>query len=117
MWDGGAAVGPRHCVPMLPFLALGLVPALRLVPSAVVILALVSAAQMLAAAAGAPEAPQFGDPLWGHAWPHLLNTQPGYGGATNLGLLLGLPGVLSVVPLLALWWWTWQHLRGHLRTA
>ncbi len=117
MWDGGAAVGPRHCVPMLPFLALGLVPALRLVPNAVVLLALVSAAQMLAAAAGAPEAPQFGDPLWGHAWPHLLNTQPGYGGATNLGLLLGLPGVLSVVPLLALWWWTWLHLRGHLRAA
>ena len=27
MWDGGAALGPRHCVPMLPFLALGLVAA------------------------------------------------------------------------------------------
>ena len=117
MWDGGAAVGPRHCVPMLPFLALGLVPALRLVPGAVLVLGLVSAAQMLAAAAAAPEAPQFGDPLYAHAWPHLLTTQPGYGGATNLGLLLGLPGLLSVVPLLALWWWTWQHLRSQLRPA
>ena len=111
MWDGGAAVGPRHCVPMLPFLALGLAPALRLVPGAVLALGAVSAAQMLAAAAAAPEAPQFGDPLWGHAWPHLLHSQPGYGGATNLGLLLGLPGILSVLPLLALWWWTWQQLR------
>ena len=111
MWDGGAALGPRHCVPMLPFLALGLVPAIRLVPGAVVVLGAVSAAQMLAAASAAPEAPQFGDPLWGHAWPHLLTSQPGYGGASNLGLLLGLPGILSVVPLLALWWWTWQQLR------
>jgi len=117
MWDGGAAVGPRHCVPMLPFLALGLAPALRLVPGAVLVLGAVSAAQMLAAAAAAPEAPQFGDPLWGHAWPHLLHIQPGYGGATNLGLLLGLPGVLSVAPLLALWWWTWQQLRPQLRPA
>ncbi len=114
MWDGGAAVGPRHCVPMLPFLCLALVPALRLVPGAVQILGAVSAAQMLAAAAAAPEAPQFGDPLWSHAWPHLLASQPGYGGATNLGLLLGLPGVLSVAPLLALWWWTWQQARAQL---
>ena len=117
MWDGGATVGPRHCVPMLPFLALGLTPALRLVPGAVAALGAVSAAQMLAAAAAAPEAPQFGDPLWGHAWPHLLGSQPGYGGATNLGLLLGLPGLLSVLPLLALWWWTWQQLRPQLRPA
>lgn len=115
MWDGGAAVGPRHCVPMLPFLALGLAPALRVAPAAVAVLGAVSAAQMLAAAAGAPEAPQFGDPLWGHAWPHLFNSQPGYGGATNLGLLLGLPGALSVLPLLVLWWWTWQLLRPQLR--
>ena len=115
MWDGGAAVGPRHCVPMLPFLALGLIPALRLAPGAVRVLGLVSAAQLLAATAAAPEAPQFGDPLWGHAWPHLLASQPGYGGATNLGLLLGLPGILSVLPLLALWWWTWQQLRPLLK--
>lgn len=116
MWDGGAALGPRHCVPMLPFLALALVPAIRLVPGAVLLLGAVSAAQMLAAASAAPEAPQFGDPLWGHAWPHLLTSQPGYGGATNLGLLLGLPGVLSVAPLLALWWWTWQQVRPLLTT-
>ena len=115
MWDGGAALGPRHCVPMLPFLALGLVPALRLVPGAVAVLGAVSAAQMLAAAAAAPEAPQHGDPLWGHAWPLLFAGQPGYGGATNLGRLLGLPGALSLVPLLALWWWTWQQLRPLLK--
>jgi len=115
MWDGGAAVGPRHCVPMLPFLALGLIPALRLAPRAVHILGAVSAAQLLAATAAAPEAPQFGDPLWGHAWPHLLASQPGYGGATNLGLLLGLPGIFSVLPLLALWWWSWQQLHPHAR--
>ena len=68
-------------------------------------------------AAAAPEAPQFGDPLWGHAWPLLFAGQPGYGGATNLGRLLGLPGVFSLLPLLALWWWTWQQLRPQLRPA
>jgi hypothetical protein len=115
MWDGGAALGPRHCVPMLPFLALGLVPALQTVPGAVRILGAVSAAQMLAATAAAPEAPQFGDPLWNHAWPLLFAGQSGYGGATNLGRLLGLPGALSLLPLLALWWWTWQQIRPQLR--
>ncbi len=110
MWDGGAAVGPRHCVPMLPFLGLGLVYAWRRVPAAVTVLAAVSAVQMIVLTAAAPEAPQFGDPLWGHAWPHLWSSRSGYGGATNLGLLLGLPGLLSLAPLVALWWWTGQQV-------
>lgn len=104
MWDGGAAFGPRHCVPMLPFLCLGLAPALREVPRLVAVLALISAAQMTLGAAGAPEAPQHGNPLWEHAWPRLRDATAGsYTGATNLGLLLGLPGALSLLPLLALW--------------
>ncbi len=104
MWDGGAAFGPRHCVPMLPFLCLGLAPALREVPRLVAVLALVSIAQMTLGAAGSPEAPQHGNPLWGHAWPRLRDAAAGtYGRATNLGLLLGLPGWLSLLPLAALW--------------
>ncbi|MFY0538503.1 hypothetical protein [Nannocystis pusilla] len=54
MWDGGAAIGPRHCVPMLPFLALALAPAIRAVPRAVVGLALISGALTLLLAAAAP---------------------------------------------------------------
>ncbi|MEZ4380853.1 MAG: hypothetical protein R3A79_05870 [Nannocystaceae bacterium] len=104
MWDGGAAFGPRHCVPMLPFLCLGLAPALREAPRLVAALALVSAAQMVLGAAGAPEAPQHGSPLWDHAWPRLRDAAAGsYAGASNLGLILGLPGPLSLAPLLLLW--------------
>ena len=106
MWDGGAAFGPRHCVPMLPFLALGLAPALRAAPRLFTVLALLSAAQMLLGVATGPEAPQHGNPLWAHAWPRLQSTAAGtYLGATNLGLLLGLPGAWSLAPLLALWLW------------
>lgn len=112
MWDGGAAFGPRHCVPMLPFLCLGLAPALREVPRLVAVLALVSIAQMTLGAAGSPEAPQHGNPLWGHAWPRLRDAAAGtYGSATNLGLLLGLPGWLSLLPLAALWLGIGRDLR------
>ncbi len=112
MWDGGAAFGPRHCVPMLPFLCLGLAPALREVPRLVAVLGLVSAAQMTLGAAGAPEAGQHGNPLWDHAWPRLRDAAAGsYTGATNLGLLLGLPGALSLLPLLGLWIGVGRDLR------
>ncbi|HGG57806.1 MAG TPA: hypothetical protein ENK31_08435 [Nannocystis exedens] len=112
MWDGGAAFGPRHCVPMLPFLCLGLAPALREVPRLLALLALVSIAQMTLGAAGSPEAPQHGNPLWGHAWPRLRDAVTGsYGSSTNLGLLLGLPGWLSLLPLAALWLGIGRDLR------
>jgi len=112
MWDGGAAFGPRHCVPMLPFLCLGLAPALRVAPRLTLLLALISAAQMTLGAASAPEAPQFGNPIWDHAWPRLRDATAGsYTGASNLGLLLGLPGWLSLLPLLALWLGIGRDLR------
>lgn len=114
MWDGGAAIGPRHCVPMLPFLALALAPAIRAVPRAVVGLALISGALTLLLAAAAPEAPQFGDPLWGHAWPRIWATDTGYAGPANLGRMLGLPGPLSLVPLLLVLAWCYAQARPHL---
>jgi hypothetical protein len=49
---------------------------------------------------------QFGNPVWEFALPRVLEGTPGpeiHG--TNVGLLLGLPGPLSLVPLLVLWWW------------
>ncbi|MDC0717725.1 hypothetical protein [Nannocystis bainbridge] len=114
MWDGGAAIGPRHCVPMLPFLALALAPAIRAVPRAVLGLALLSGALTLLLAASAPEAPQFGDPLWGHAWPRIWATDTGYTGPANLGRMLGLPGPLSLVPLLLVLAWCYAQARPHL---
>jgi hypothetical protein len=106
MWDGGASTGPRHAVPMLPFLALGLVPALRIAPRATWILGGVSIAHMLLMTAAAPEAAQFGNPLWDYALERVRNRQAlPHATGTNLGLLLGLPGILSLVPLVALWAW------------
>ena len=107
MWDGGASAGPRHMVPALGFLCLGLVPAMRSVPKATLVLLLVSLAQSLLLASASPEVAQHGDPLWEFAIGRLLEAVPSANtGHTNLGLLLGLPGVLSVVPLVAAWaWW------------
>ncbi len=106
MWDGGASAGPRHMVPALGFLMLGLVPALRSVPRAGLVLLGVSVVQGLLLAAASPEVAQHGDPLWEFALGRLLEATPSAKtGHTNLGLLLGLPGLLSVVPILGAWLW------------
>ncbi len=119
MWDGGAAIGPRHVVPMLGLLACGLVAARRVVPHAFATLAAVSAAFMLLATAAMPEAPQHGDPLWEYALGHVLGRDASTDAlASNLGLLLGLPGAWSLLPLLALWVWAAPVLRTEaIRTA
>jgi hypothetical protein len=103
MWDGGASLGPRHAVPMLGFLALGLGPALRWFPWATAVLGGVSCLQIVLITAAGPEAPSHGNPLWAYAVPKLFEpTSPG--AATTLGRLMGLPGPLSLVPLVLLWW-------------
>lgn len=101
MWDGGAALGPRHAIPMLPFACLGLVPALARLPWATWVLAGVSCLQVMVITAAGPEAPGWGNPLWSYGLPELLQT-PVSGGATTVGRLLGLPGPLSLLPLVAL---------------
>jgi hypothetical protein len=106
MWDGGASAGPRHMVPALPFLALGLAPAFTQLPRATATLAVVSAAQMLLLAAAAPEATQYGNVLWEYALPKVVSRTPGPAvTSTNLGLLVGLPSALSLAPLVGLWIW------------
>ncbi|MBC8072278.1 MAG: hypothetical protein IAG13_28410 [Deltaproteobacteria bacterium] len=118
MWDGGAAIGPRHVVPMLGLLALGLPVARTIVPGAFAVIAFVSAAQMLLATAAMPEAPQFGDPLWEFALGHVLGRAAATDAiASNLGLLLGLPGAWSLLPLLVLWAWALPLAReAHARS-
>jgi hypothetical protein len=103
MWDGGAALGPRHAVPMLPFLCLGLITALERVPTATWILAGVSCLQIVVITAAGPEAPSWGNPIWAYAVPELLADSSG-SGATTVGRLLGLPGLASLIPLFGLWW-------------
>ncbi len=104
MWDGGAAAGPRHMVPALPFLALGLIVTWPLVPRACGVIAAVSAGQALILAAGSPEAAQYGDPLWEFALGRLLE-QSTQGGGTNLGTMGGFPSLASLLPLAAIWYW------------
>ncbi len=106
MWDGGASLGPRHAVPMLGFLAIGLGPALVRLPGAVAVLGAVSCVQVLLITAAGPEAPAHGNPIWAYAVPKLFAPTPP-GTATTLGRLLGLPGPLSLAPLLVLWWLLW----------
>jgi hypothetical protein len=106
MWDGGASLGPRHAVPMLGFLAIGLGPAIVRMPWAVAVLGAVSCAQIVLITAAGPEAPSHGNPIWAYAVPKLMAPTPP-GTATTLGRLLGLPGPSSLLPLLALWWLLW----------
>jgi hypothetical protein len=106
MWWGGAALGPRHLVPALPFLALGLplvLPGRREWWAIAAPLLLVSMANQLAAVAVDPLVP-FPTDVLGHAFGNLragrVAIQPG---ASNLGLLLGLPGWTSLLPVVGLW--------------
>ncbi|KIG19493.1 hypothetical protein DB30_00002 [Enhygromyxa salina] len=108
MWDGGASLGPRHAVPMLAFLAVGFGPALRRVPWATAVLGAVACLQIVLITAAGPEAPSHGNPIWAYAVPKLFApSSPGM--ATNLGRLLGLPGPVSLLPLVALWWLLWPN--------
>jgi hypothetical protein len=104
MWDGGAATGPRHMLPAVPFLALGLVEAFRLAPRATAALSAISGVIMLAAADAGPEAPQHGVAIWEHAWVQLGRSgRAATADASNLGRFAGLPGPISLVPLIAAW--------------
>lgn len=116
MWSGGAALGPRHAVPMLGFLAIGLGPAITHLPRAFAVLGAISCAQILLITAAGPEAPAHGDPIWAYAVPKLFAATPppgATGTATTLGRLLGLPGPLSLLPLAALWWFLWPREQSY----
>jgi hypothetical protein len=103
MWDGGASLGPRHAVPALPFLALGLVIAVRELPWATSVIALVSAGLMTLATAVGPEAPSYGDPIFDHAVSALFRDPQDPGAATTLGNVIGLWGPLGLAPLVLAW--------------
>jgi hypothetical protein len=119
-WGGGASVGPRHVVPMLPFAVLLIAPLLGNRPLRFFFYAsvLVSIAVMLMATATEPRVPyDYRDPVkrlfWdgyvsGRLSTHLYGPF-GFGLVTrdsvsfNLGKLLGLPARLQFLPLFAFW--------------
>jgi hypothetical protein len=123
-WHGGWAIGPRHLVPGIPFLALGLavtMPRWRL-PAA--ILGGVSVLFMLAATSVQPEVPEdIRQPIFGHVLPHFLRGElsigeQGFGDylpgrldpavpdrwdAFLLAEAIGLRGALALVPTIVVW--------------
>lgn len=105
MWNGGAAFGPRHCLPMLPFLMCGLAHQLRHRTTLFWALAAVSLCHAVAAASAGPELPEFEDPIWGAAIPSIARAGigPGREPPQTLGHLMGLPGWLGLAPIIALW--------------
>ncbi|MDX2021837.1 MAG: hypothetical protein SF187_16490 [Deltaproteobacteria bacterium] len=132
MWWGGAAFGPRHVIPALPFWCLGLLWAW---PSSTqndiggaphrardrwhghLTFACVawSVANMTLGTAVGFEAPLTTDLLFRYTYPLAVRGQiPFMPGGSNLGRLLGLPGPLSLLPLVLVWGayisWVWRWL-------
>ena len=112
MWWGGTALGPRHVVPALPFLCFGIPYALggaagprrQWVMPVAGLLLLISAANQLAGVAVSVFAPPGGDLLRGHVWGNVLAGRLAiHSGTTNVGMLLGLRGPASLLPLVLLW--------------
>ncbi len=109
MWTGGSALGPRHLIPALPFLCVGVPFALPGFPRTA---ARIAAGGLLAlsifneiiATAVAPAAPLVPDVLRDHVYLHFFAGDVAVAaGATNVGLILGLPGPFSLLPLALLW--------------
>lgn len=112
MWYGGSALGPRHVIPALPFLCLGLLfvwPRAQGGPAragrvGLVALLVLSVANHLAATATEPAAPMVPDVLRDHVYLHLLRGEvPAVAGASTLAAGLGLRGWPALLPLVGLW--------------
>jgi hypothetical protein len=103
MWWGGAAAGPRHLVPALGLLALGLPWVLerRWARWTLYALGAVSALNMLVIAGVGLEAPEHGDVLIDFAYARLLQGRlSAIAGASNLGLEFGIVRGGTLGPLL-----------------
>lgn len=102
MWDGGWATGPRHLVPAMPFIGLGVGIATdrRGWRLPMLIAGVVSAAIMVLTVAIALEAPTQVDAIFDYLLPALRSGRIGrIPGASSWGLELGLGRSLSVLPV------------------
>jgi hypothetical protein len=123
-WHGGWAIGPRHLVPAVPFLGLGLVPALARRPRLTGAAGALSILFMLAVTSVQPEVPEeIAHPIFGHALPRFVRGELSVGeqgfddlyparldpatpdrwDAFLLGEAIGLPGLAALLPTLFAW--------------
>ena len=115
-WDGGASVGPRHSVPAIPFLALGLAPvwaSLRTLAAKIAAASLLGASMLLNLVVAATDifAPEtMVTPVWTRNFAGLfaharLNTVPNlyWGWQPYWGFALYLDIALPIL-ILMLWW-------------
>jgi hypothetical protein len=102
MWWGGASAGPRHLVPVLPFLAFGAAAAWQSRARALVLaLAAVSVMNVLVLTAVGLEAPDSGNLLFDYAYPRFMQGDVALlSGASNLGIRLGLARGATLGPIL-----------------
>ncbi len=104
MWSGGFAVGPRYLVPVLPFLALPIIfllPAVRskLIQAACALAMLGSLVLVWIQTIGGQSFPQFQpNALMDYSLPRILAGDI----ARNVGMVLGLRGWSSLIPLLGI---------------
>ena len=131
-WSGAWSYGSRHLGPALPFLCVGLAPVWmrsgRLLRAALLVLALAGIGESLVAVSTTPQPPaNFERPMAELLWPTFssgdfpigwqgyLDYRPPPGpmseleaagvprAAWNLGQLIGLRGLMSLVPLFGIW--------------
>jgi hypothetical protein len=117
-WGGGTATGPRHLLPIIPFMVLTLAFMPRRLNPLFAVLGLLSVFLMLMATAVEPHLPyEYSNPFRDFLWPAFsrgdfgLNSSSFFdrvpisqdSAAFNLGQLIRLPGPLQLWPLGILW--------------
>ncbi len=122
VWWGGAAAGPRHLVPAIPFLAFGLAEVLRtrraVLRRVVVALGALSVLSFISISLVGIETPEFGNVLTDFVWRNVSAGRISVlSGASNLGYLLGLGMGLSTTLLLLWSLFGFFYVRGLLRRA
>lgn len=106
MWSGGFAVGPRYLVPALPFLTMPLLflfnaARSRWVTWPAMLAALISFTLIWIASLGGQMFPQYQpNPLFQYSIPRWVAGDL----ARNMGMLIGLRGMSSLVPLSLFMW-------------
>jgi hypothetical protein len=103
LWDGGRALGPRHLVPALGFVGVGIGYAFERFRTTSAVLAGISITIVVLATAVSLEVPEGRDVVFGHVVPAIRRGAVAIvSGATNLGILAGLGKRASLIPVFAL---------------